>query len=553
MSVGGEWTGEDVDVLVMGSGAAGLAAAVAAADRGATVLVVEKSDLLGGTTGVSGGMPWVPLNRHLADVGVADSREEALAYIHRLTLGQEPDPALVEHYVDTAGDVIEWLETVTPLRFSAPPTFNDYYEGDPGVTGGKRAGRSIEPEPFAASTLGPWAAKVRTSPHLPRLTLAEGAKFLRGDDPPDLTLLGEREAADIRVGGPALVAALCKALLDRGVELRPSTPVVDLVHDDDGAVVGARIARAAGETTVTARGGVVMACGGFEWNRDLVAAFIGRELCPLSPAGHDGDGLLLAMRSGAALANMTTYWGQPAIVDPAVEFEGRPMYQMGSVRSTPGVIAVNRHGRRFTNEGASYQDFPKALGHYDATTVDLPNSGPVWLVFDQAVRDRAMILPSLWPGMPTPDWIATGATLGELAGKIGVDGAALAATVAEWNDDVERGVDRRFGRGTLRFESQLRGERVATRDLLAPVSAPPFYAVQLHNGALGTIGGPRTDREGRVCRPDGRPIAGLYAAGNAAAGIFGGAYPGGGASIGPALVFGTHAGRHAAGRALSGS
>jgi hypothetical protein len=186
-----------VDVVVLGSGAAGLVAATLAHDGGADVLVLEKADLIGGTTGVSGGMPWIPMNRHMAEVGQTDSREEALTYIRRLTLGREPDPELVEVYVDTAPEVLDYLETKTPVRMTAPRTFNDYYAHLPG---GKRAGRSIEPAPFDARTeLGDWAATVRTSPHLPSLTMEEGAKFLRGDEPPDLELVAEREQADVRV------------------------------------------------------------------------------------------------------------------------------------------------------------------------------------------------------------------------------------------------------------------------------------------------------------------------------------------------------------------
>ena len=222
-------------MVVLGSGAAGLAAATLAYDGGADVLLLEKADLIGGTTGVSGGMPWVPMNHHMADVGVSDSREDALLYIRRLTHGREPDPALVELYVDTAPEVIEYLEAKTPLRFYAPSTFNDYFEGIPG---GKPAGRSIEPVPYDARTeLGEWADRARTSPHLARLTMEEGAKYLRGDEPPDFAVITQRETDDIRCGGPALVASLLKGLLDRGVAIETGTAARDLVVVD-GEVVG---------------------------------------------------------------------------------------------------------------------------------------------------------------------------------------------------------------------------------------------------------------------------------------------------------------------------
>jgi 3-oxosteroid 1-dehydrogenase len=281
-----------VDVVVMGSGCAGLTAATLAHDGGASVLVLEKADLIGGTTGVSGGMPWVPLNSHMADLGIDDDREEALGYIRRLTLGREPEPALLEVYVDTAHEMIDYLEAKTPLRMYAPSTFNDYYEGLPG---GRPAGRSIEPVPFdARGELGEWAGRLRTSPHLARLTMEEGAKFLRADGPPDYSNIVGRETDDVRVGGPAMVAMLVKGLLDRGVTVESGTAVRDLVVVD-GSVIGVRVESANGSELIGASKGVVLACGGFEWNDELVAAFIGQEIHPLSPPHNEGDGLVMAM------------------------------------------------------------------------------------------------------------------------------------------------------------------------------------------------------------------------------------------------------------------
>jgi succinate dehydrogenase/fumarate reductase flavoprotein subunit len=199
--------------------------------------------------------------------------------------------------------------------------------------------------------------------------MEEGAKFLRGDAPPDFSVIAAREADDIRVGGPALVAMLVKGLLERGVPIETGIAATDLVMAD-GAVVGVRCATSDGAVTVRATRGVVLATGGFEWNDELVDAFIGQRLCPLSPPGNDGAALTMAMQAGAQLANMTSFWGQPALLDPSVEFEGHPLFQMGTVRSFPGVIVVNRHGRRFTNEGVAYQDFPKTLGAFDPVAVD---------------------------------------------------------------------------------------------------------------------------------------------------------------------------------------
>jgi succinate dehydrogenase/fumarate reductase flavoprotein subunit len=533
-----------MDVVVLGSGAAGLTAATLAHDGGAEVLVLEKAALLGGTTGVSGGMPWVPMNRHMAEVGVDDSREDALRYIRRLTHGREPDPALVELYVDTAPEVIEYLESKTPVRMYAPTTFNDYFEGIPG---GKPAGRSIEPVPYnARAELAEWAERTRTSPHLARLTMEEGAKYLRGGEAPDFETIAQREAEDIRCGGSALVAMLVKGLLDRGVTIETRTAGQELIVVD-GEVVGVAVEREGHTELIGARRGVVLACGGFEWNDDMVRAFIGRVLFPLSPPYNEGDGHRMAMEAGAALANMTSFWGQPALLDPDVQFEGQPLYQMGTARSVKGAILVDRNGKRFVNEGVTYQDFPKVLGAYDPVALDYPTE-TVWLIFDQTVKDTNVILPSVLPGDAAPKWITSAETISALALEIGVDPDALEATVARWNQQVGAGDDTDFHRGTVRFEAHMSGHFPSPADALGMIERPPFYAMPLYDGTLGTNGGPRVDQHARVLRHDGSVIPGLYAAGNACASVFGPAYPGGGATIGPALTFGYLAGRHAGSR-----
>jgi succinate dehydrogenase/fumarate reductase flavoprotein subunit len=531
-----------VDVVVLGSGAAGLSAAILAHDGGAEVLLLEKSDLFGGTTAVSGGMPWIPLNKHMAELGVTDTRDEAIAYIRRLALGTEPDPALVETYVDTAAEMLDYLETKTPLKMSAPPGFSDYYADQPG---GKPEGRSVEPVPFeAGAELGEWAARVRVGPHLPWLTMEEGGKFLTGRDLPDADLAERRQASDTRVLGAALASSLFKGVLDRGIEARSGTAAQELVVVD-GAVIGVRVSSADGDQLIGARRAVVLACGGFEWNEQMVAGFIGEQLMPLSPPYNEGDGHRMAMEAGAQLANMMSFWGQPALLEPGFEIDGRLVPQMASIRSMPGVMIVNRYGDRFINEGATYQDYPKALQTYDPVAVDYPNRPPTWVVFDQSVRDTAVVLPTVLPGQPTPDWIFTAPTIAELADQIGAPPERLEATVEHWNENVEQGADPDYHRGTFWWEAFMTGGP-SPEACLRPVAKAPFYATQLINGTLGTHGGPRIDASGRVLGAKGDVIPGLYAAGNASACVYGRAYPGGGGTIGPAMTFGYLAGRAAA-------
>jgi len=533
---------EAFDVVVLGSGAAGLTAATLAADGGASVLVLEKTSQLGGTSGLSGGVLWIPNNDHMPDLGMTDSREEALDYLQQLTHGQVPDPALLETYVDTAAEMIRYLEERTPLRMVATRCYADYYADLPG---GKRQGRSIEVAPFdAPGELGVWADRCRMSPYMPPLTLDEGgvAKILGGEFP--VALLEARRKAGIRAAGAALVASLVKGLLDRSVAIRTGAPACELVLDDSGAVVGVRITGDAGDRFIAARKGVILATGGFEWNAQLAQAFLPAPPSPMGAPGNDGDGLLMAMKAGAALANMNSAWWYPAMCDESMRYEGAPVHHLGMGRNMAGSLIVNRRGKRFTNEGAAYHDMARSMHAFDPVAREYPNAGPNWMIFDRKLKEQTAIM-SAQPGGAAPDWMPSAATLGELAERIGVPAATLSETVDRFNAGARLGKDPEFGRGTCYAENFLGGGPTPETSL-APVEDPPFYALHVHNATLGTNGGPRIDRHARVLDPQGGVIGGLYAAGNVSAAVFGSYYPGGGATLGPAMTFGYLAGRHAA-------
>ncbi|MCW2990539.1 MAG: kstD, partial [Solirubrobacterales bacterium] len=266
----------------------------------------------------------------------------------------------------------------------------------------------------------------------------------------------------------------------------------------------------------------------------------------MSPPHNEGDGLNMALELGAKVANMSSYWGQPAIVDPNVEFEGETLTQMASVRCMPGVVVVNSRGERFVNEACCYQDFPKTIDEYDPVAMEFPNERH-FMVWDQRIKDAAMFLPTILPGEEAPDFVMRGDTIAELAEQMGVDPARLTATIERWNQQVQDGSDTDFGRGTMWFEGYQTGGP-DTQACLQPVKDGPFYALPMVQGALGTNGGMLIDGDARVQRWDGTPVDGLYAAGNVTAAVFGQTYPGGGATLGPALTFGYLAGRHAAGR-----
>jgi 3-oxosteroid 1-dehydrogenase len=526
-----------VDVVVVGSGAAALTAAVLAHDGGAEVLVLEKADMLGGTTAVSGGAVWLPCNHVMADAGVEDNREDALAYATRLAGGRAPDPSLLEVYVDTAPEVLRYLEDHTPLRTHISP-LPDYYWpwGFPGNR--PVPGRAVEADPYAVRReLPDWADRLAARGTLMSLGAATTlTEDMMEQTPELLEELRRREEEDIRPKGAALVARLFKGLLDRHVETMLETPARKLVCDDDGRVVGLVAEQEGGTLRIGARKGVVLACGGFEWNRELVLAHIGYEVEPLTPPNNVGDGLTMAIEAGAKLANLSSYWGTPAMADPDITRDGTPVPQFEWGRGAPSSIIVNRRGHRFANEALPYNDFPKAFGTYDTEAVEFPNEGPAFLVFDRTVRDSQRIL-SMVPGGPEPDWIVKADTIRQLADRIGIDGDALERTVSRYNEHASHGEDPDFGRHEL-------GLMAAGQ--VAPLDVAPFYAVEIRPGTLGTNGGPQIDGHGRVYNAEGGVIDGLYAAGNTAANVFGWAYPSGGATLGNAMVFGFLAGRHAA-------
>lgn len=524
-----------VDVVVVGSGGAALTAATLAHDAGAEVLILEKAGMLGGTTAVSGGGVWLPGNHLMAEAGISDSREDALAYIRRVAGGSEPDPELLEVFVDNAPRVLRYLEDHTPLKTHISPLPDYYWPW--GIPGNRpMPARCVEADPYPVRKEMPeWADRLVSRGTLMSLGAATTlTEDLSPKTPELLEELRRREAEDIRPKGAALIARLFKGLLERGAETMLETPARHIVVDDTGDVVGVVVEHEGKPVRIGARKGVVLACGGFEWNSELVRAHIGYDVKPLSPPNNVGDGLAMAMSAGAKLANMNSYWGTPVMFDPEISRDGELVPQFEWGRGAPASIVVNRKGKRFANEALPYNDFPKAFGIYDPEGVEFPNAGPGFMIFDRTVRDSQRIL-SMLPGQADPDWVVKADTVVELAERIGIDAPALEATVARYNDHAARGEDPDFRRHQLGLMSPGR---------VAPIERPPFYAVEIYPGTLGTNGGPQVDRNGQVRKLGGGVVGGLYAAGNTAANVFGWAYPSGGGTLGNGLVFGYLAGRH---------
>jgi 3-oxosteroid 1-dehydrogenase len=528
------------DVVVLGSGAAGLTAALAAAVEGGSVALFEKAELLGGTTALSGGTIWFPANQPARAAGVEDSRERGLEYLASLSNGMIL-PELAEALVDGGPQFVDFLEANTQLRLRLVEGYPDYHPEHPGGLPG--GGRSIEPDFFSFAGMEEWVDRI--SGDVRRMLIAETPL---GGGTGSLTpeVLAEREEAQLEGLGRALVGGLLKAALERGVEVATRSRGLRLLTED-GAVTGIEIADADGVHTVGA-GAVVLATGGFEYDRALVRDFLRGPLTePFGAPTDTGDGLRMAMRIGAQLGNMREAWWSPIVLSPGVRRDGGHNGLLASrERALPGAIMVNRYGRRFANEAANYNAIGGAFHRLDESKLDYLNV-PAYMVFDQSTVDRFGVFGGA-PGSELPDWVTRADTLEGLAEALGIPAGEVRATVDRFNENARAGVDPDFGRGTSafdRFPGGRMGDPESPFATLGPVETGPFYGVEVAISALGTKGGPRTDGEGRVLDVDGDVIRGLYAAGNAMASPAGMVYGGAGATLAVAGVWGLYAGRAA--------
>ena len=532
----------EVDVAVLGSGASATTAAILAADNGAEVALLERAEAVGGTTALSGGVLWVPNNPHMAEAGIEDSREDALAYLNSLSLGMMDDE-LVETLIDTGPEMLRYMEENTPVSLHVFEGYPDYHPENPG--GKPEGGRSLDNDLFPFEELGPWAERINHQPDavfFPATMLEIDSRQVEGI--PE-EVMEERRARDMRSTGQALAGSLIKGCLDREIPVHTATRARELVLDESDAVVGVRAERDGADYFVKARKAVVIASGGFEWNKDLVKAFLrGPMTAPTSTPENEGDGLLMAMGAGAALGNMSEAWWIPGIHVPGDEMRGRTFARLIlAERTWPRSIIVNRKGKRFMNEAANYNAVGHAFHTFDPNTFEFINL-PAWLIVDSQyqppiARHRV--------GPDAPDWIRRADTLAELAAQIEVDAAGLEETVARFNEGVARGEDPEFDRGVSAYDSY-NGDRwqEAPFTTLGPIDTPPYYAAQIESGALGTKGGPKTNAKAQVLRATGGVIPGLYAVGNAMAGVTAMVYGGAGGTLGPGMTFGYIAGMNAA-------
>jgi succinate dehydrogenase/fumarate reductase flavoprotein subunit len=537
-----------------------MAAALAARELGCTVLVVEKTGYVGGSTARSGGAFWIPANPALRAAGAVDSLDRAAAYLDSV-VGQSAAATRWRSFLEHGGAAVDMLRRTTPMRFTWARNYPDYHPERPG---GSAAGRTCECRPFDVSVLGDQRARLRravlaTPVPMPvtgadyrwmNLVARVPAKAVpriarRAGQGIGGLLLGREYLA----GGQALAAGLFAGTLRAGIPVWTHTSLVRLTTDG-GRVTGAVLEQDGRPVTVTATRGVVLAAGGFDHDPALRRHHQSPSLEPgwsLGSEGNTGDAIRAAQEVGAGTDLMDQAWWFPALAPLPT---ATPQILLAE-RSLPGSFMVDRTGRRFVNEATDYMTFGQRVIARERAGDPV---GSMWLVFDQRYRNSYLLAATLFPRMPLPrGWYDAGiahraGSVAGLARAANLPEAAFTETLHRFNLLAAAGVDEDFHRGASAYDRYYGDPTVTPNPNLRPLRGGPLYALRIVLSDLGTCGGVRADDHGRALRADGSPVDGLYAIGNTAANAFGTSYPGAGATIGQGLVFGYLAGRHAAAR-----
>ena len=548
----------ECDVLVIGSGAGGLSAAVAAAHRGLDVIVAEKAEVFGGTSAYSGGWLWVPNAPHAGSAGKGEGPDAPRAYL-RAVLGNHYDEAMIDAYLNGAPKMLEFFEKNTEVHFTPGSGVPDFHGTLPGAATGWR---SVVAAPYDGRELGSLISSLRSP--IPETTflgmgIASGVDmrmFLTALRSPKAfayvtrrVLIHLRDLAVHRramqlVNGNALIARLLRSAADRHVTLWPSAPACELIRDGH-RVTGAVLETRTGRISVTARRGVVLAAGGFphdpkRLNDLLPHVQAGTPHSSAAPETNSGDGLRLAESAGGRISTTLAH----AAAYAPVSLVPRPDGSVGRFphlveRGKPGIIAVTAAGKRFADEGGPYHDYVRDM--IAATPPGQPTVS--WLICDRRFL-RRYGLGAVKPA-PVPlgaflrnGYLIEASSIEALAQRCGIDPAGLKQTVENFNRHAAQGEDPEFHRGVTPYQRVQGDPEHKPNPCLAPIENGPFYAVKVVPGSLGTFAGIETDVRARVLDVSGEPIPGLFAAGNDMNSIMGGHYPSGGITLGPAMTFG---------------
>ncbi|MBX8687305.1 3-ketosteroid-delta-1-dehydrogenase [Mycobacterium sp. 20091114027_K0903767] len=547
----------EVDLLVVGSGT-GLAAALAAHQRGLSVLVVEKSSHVGGSTARSGGALWLPASQVIEECGGTDPSRRAHTYLEAVVADSAPQQRSTA-YLDNLPATVDMLRRTTPMKLFWAKEYSDYH---PEAPGGSAAGRTCECRPLDTSILGEYLPDLRPGVmevKIPMPTTGADYRWLnlmsrvpRKGLPTVLKrlaqglgglALGKRYAA----GGQALAAGLFAGAIRAGIPIWLDTSLTELVTEGD-RVTGAIVEHGGKRLAVTARRGVVLAAGGFDHDMDMRHKFQSESLgsnLSLGAESNTGDAIRLGQDAGADIALMDQSWWFPAVAP----LPGSAPAVMLAERSLPGSFIVDHNGHRFANESADYMSFGQRVLELEASGTPVES---MWIVFDQKYRNSYVFAAELFPRMPIPQtWYDAGIAVkadsfDDLATKMQVPVEDFVATVTRFNENAFAGEDPDFERGRSAYDRYYGDPTVTPNPNLRPLVKGPFYAVKMVLSDLGTCGGLRADDRARVLREDGTVIDGLYAIGNTAANAFGHTYPGAGATIAQGLVYGYIAARDAA-------
>jgi 3-oxosteroid 1-dehydrogenase len=543
-----------VDFVIVGSGGGGMVAALTAADAGATALVLEKQERVGGSTAMSGGIVWVPNNPAMRAAGVADSYEDAMAHFEAVVGDVGPASSFERrHAFLTAGtEMVSFLQQ-RGVRFVHCPGYSDYYSN---AKGGHDVGRGIEPVPFDGRVLGAWLEKLqpglakslgmavmtneaRSLSHYNRSVRAFGVSarvVLR-------TFAARARRQALLTNGASLIAQMLHIALGDDVPVWTEAPLDELIVED-GRVVGVRTMRAGAPALIRARHGVLLAAGGFAHNAEMRGRYGGdqpnRAKWSIANPGDTGEALETAMRLGAKTDLMDEAWWLPS---PRTGRFGQST--LDQARQRPRTIYVDAAGQRFVNESNSYMEVGKAMYARNKTS----RAVPCWLIFDDRYRKRYAHLRSS-PGRFPRKLLESGRlkqawTLDDLARLCGIDATGLTQTVERFNESAAKGIDPDYGRGESAYNRALGDPNHKVHPCLGPIDEPPYYAVEVVPGDIGTCGGLVTNDHAQVVDQQDRPIEGLYATGNITATVMGRHYLGPGASIANSMVFGYLAARHA--------